>query len=60
MRLDELTNGKYKVFVDMDGVIADFDKLAKKLVGIENAMVSIGSDPKLKKELWKKVNLQIW
>jgi hypothetical protein len=55
MRLNELANEKYKVFVDMDGVIADFDKLAKKLVGIENVMVSIGGDPKLKKELWKKV-----
>lgn len=55
MRLQEVVDSRHKVFVDMDGVIADFDKLAKTLLGVDNTLARFDMDPKMKKELWKKV-----
>ena len=56
MKLDEIAKEKYELFLDIDGVFADFEKGVEKLTGQPHEETKYDTDPKYKKAMWAAVN----
>ena len=54
MKLMEIKNG-YKVFLDMDGVFADFAKGIEKILPEPHSESKYENDPKYKKKMWDTI-----
>lgn len=54
MKLTELTN-QYRIYVDIDGVLADFEKKMGELMGEPYSQKRYWTDPTYKKQMWKNV-----
>lgn len=54
MKLFEVTGQEYKIFVDLDGVLADFDRGIEKLVG-QRPPRDPNANKDFKKQMWKAV-----
>jgi len=54
MKLFEIDR-KYKLYCDIDGVMADFGKGVEKLLGYKHSENQYENDPKYKKAMWKAV-----
>lgn len=55
MKLTELQQVHYKIFVDMDGVLADFDKGVKKILDEPLDSHKYDTDPNYRTRMWKAV-----
>lgn len=53
--LNSITKDNVIIYVDMDGVLADFDKGVEQAIGISNA-ISKYTDKEAKKATWKYIN----
>lgn len=54
MKLYEV-KGEYKLYLDIDGVFADFAKGVEKLLGYKHSETQYENDPKYKKAMWRAV-----
>lgn len=54
MKLLEV-NDKYKIFCDLDGVMADFSKGIRDQLGLPHNEDTYERDAKYRKEMWKKI-----
>ena len=54
MKLYELDKN-YKLYLDIDGVFANFGKGVEKLLGYKHSEDQYENDPKYKKEMWRAV-----
>ena len=55
MKLNDLTNQQYKIMIDLDGVLADFEAGVKKLVP-DYDPVKYENDSKYRNKMWKAVD----
>ena len=55
MRLIEVTESKYKIYVDMDGVLVDFLKGIEKLLGHKHSEEKYKRDKHYRNRFWKVV-----
>lgn len=56
MMLSEIKQPTYKIFVDMDGVLADFEKGTEHIIGEKLVQKRYLTDPKYRAAMWKAVN----
>jgi hypothetical protein len=56
MRLYEVTKGEYEIFLDIDGVFADFDKGVQKILDEPYSERRYEKEPKFKKKMWDTIN----
>jgi len=56
MLMEEVKSTQYKIYVDLDGVLADFIDGINKLLNKSYSQKKYNSNPKYKKEMWDAVN----
>lgn len=53
MKLIEIAQEQYRIFVDMDGVLTDFQKKMSEIIGEPHDESRYDADPQYRKRMWK-------
>ena len=53
--MDNNEQPEYKIYCDLDGVLADFVKGVREILKLAHDEVRYEADPKYRKEMWKAV-----